>query len=310
MQFLQSFIDTTKIDTSKAIRCFATFLTTAFCALFLAGCVTTGSGERAAKAGAPPDAIKREKAAQQNAPKPPVQPIKPAPSAVDTLRALAPNTGLKTTRLFDEPLRNTGERVDRLENTVQQIKDDFDAVTPAVVRLVAIEKDIQGLIGQLETLMENDNAPSQMPQKFDLQRNTDNVQAPPKKMDIATAAMNTQPMALQPGTSEVKIEERADATRVSIPVKVKPNAKAVLSKDGRKLTITLDNTKWSGRSKWSSEFSPLVSAYTVTDSGQGSSFAVDLHFISKILKTDIVTAPNGQGYAFVVELQSEAIHFP
>ncbi len=288
MHFLQSFIDRTKIDTTKAIKCFTTFLTMAFCALFLAGCVTSGSGQRAAKAGAPPDAVKQEQTAQKQAPKPPVQPIKPAPSAVDTLRALAPNTGLKTTRLFDEPLRNTGERVDRLENTVQQIKDDFDAVTPAVVRLVAIEKDIQGLIGQLETLMETDSAPSHMPQKFDLQRNTGNAHNT-QKADIATAAMGAKPMTLHTSPAEVKIEERADATRVSIPVKVKPNAKAVLSKDGRKLTITLDNTKWAGKSTWASEFSPLVSAYSVTTTGQASAFNVDLHFISKILKTDIVT---------------------
>ncbi len=63
------------------------------------------------------------------------------------LTAKSVNTQLFSTRLDDEV-----KRLDRLENAVQELRNDFDAMAPAIVRLVAIEKDIQNLISQLEVL--------------------------------------------------------------------------------------------------------------------------------------------------------------
>lgn len=63
------------------------------------------------------------------------------------LHALGNNTALFSERMSDE-----ADRLDRLENAVQELRNDFDAVTPAIARLVAIESDIQNLIQQLETL--------------------------------------------------------------------------------------------------------------------------------------------------------------
>ena len=78
-----------------------------------------------------------------------------APSAMDTFRALAPARGLKFTPLFIEPIDDSDARFKRLEDAVQALRNDFDTVVPSMVRLVAIEKDMKELVGQLQSLTEN-----------------------------------------------------------------------------------------------------------------------------------------------------------
>ncbi len=63
------------------------------------------------------------------------------------------------TRLFDAPVDNEIRRMERLENAVQELRNDFDTMAPSIVRLVAIEKDIQNLIAQLEVLTGGGAAP-------------------------------------------------------------------------------------------------------------------------------------------------------
>lgn len=57
------------------------------------------------------------------------------------------------TLLFATKLDDPYARLDRLESAVQDFRNDFDSVSPSINRLVAIEKDIQDLVGQLEILL-------------------------------------------------------------------------------------------------------------------------------------------------------------
>lgn len=75
-----------------------------------------------------------------------------SPSAMDTFRALAPPEGLKITALFGEKAKNDDARMQRLEDAVQGLRNDFDTVVPSLVRLVAVEKDMKDLVGQLQSL--------------------------------------------------------------------------------------------------------------------------------------------------------------
>ena len=63
------------------------------------------------------------------------------------------------TSLFSESLGDPDDRIDRLEDAVQDIRDDFDEMAPSISRLVATEKDIQDLLAQLRTLLENESEP-------------------------------------------------------------------------------------------------------------------------------------------------------
>ena len=81
-----------------------------------------------------------------------LEPIAPTPSAMDTFRALAPPEGLSFTPLFNEPVKDADARMKRMEGAVQTLRNDFDTVMPTIVRMAAMEKDIKGLVAQLQTL--------------------------------------------------------------------------------------------------------------------------------------------------------------
>lgn len=81
---------------------------------------------------------------------PPLPGTTGAPKTAEGLPALQVKGN--NTKLFSQKLSDEADRIDRLENAVQELRNDFDAMAPAIVRLVSIEKDIQNLISQLEVL--------------------------------------------------------------------------------------------------------------------------------------------------------------
>lgn len=71
---------------------------------------------------------------------------------------MEPAKGLQTKRLFDTPTSDDDERFERLEAAMQKMRDDFDAVSPSINRLIAIEREIQTLVDQLNILVDNGGA--------------------------------------------------------------------------------------------------------------------------------------------------------
>lgn len=69
------------------------------------------------------------------------------------LPAMQPARGVSIDQLFAEDIRDPIQRIRRVENAVLEIRQDLDALMPAIVRLVAVESDIQHLIAQLESLL-------------------------------------------------------------------------------------------------------------------------------------------------------------
>lgn len=78
---------------------------------------------------------------------------KQPPRPIDALKALSPPEGLKTKRLFAAGVKDGDERFSRLESNVQQLRDDLDVAVPTLVRLAAVEKDMNDLFRQLSTLV-------------------------------------------------------------------------------------------------------------------------------------------------------------
>lgn len=105
--------------------------------LMVSGCTFADGNSNNGKA-APPSAVAA------------AQPTGPTP--MDTFRALAPPEGMKFTPLFYVPIKDDAQRFARLEQSVQALRNDFDTVTPTLVRLAAVEKDIRDLVSQLRTL--------------------------------------------------------------------------------------------------------------------------------------------------------------
>ncbi len=90
-----------------------------------------------------------------------IRPLKPGqsnrPIGKDGLPQLQAK-GINYEQLFTERISDDSKRFERVENAVLDMRRDFEAVLPAVMRLVAVEGDIQNLVGQLETLLKNEPA--------------------------------------------------------------------------------------------------------------------------------------------------------
>jgi hypothetical protein len=80
-----------------------------------------------------------------------VNPI--AVNSGETDSPLQPAHGLSGKRLFADTLRDDEARLKRLEDAVQAMRDEFDSIKPSINRLMAVESDIQELVGQLNTLV-------------------------------------------------------------------------------------------------------------------------------------------------------------
>ncbi len=301
MQFMQSIMDKNrkKIDTRRLTR---GLLLIVFCCLFfIGGCSSLPK--------------------QENAIKMPIN-EQETPSPVSTLLNLAPNKGLKTAPLFETPLRNTEMRVDRLESSVQQIKNDFDSIVPSVVRLVAIEQDIIDLIEQLEILIDEDGVKQDIIEPINIgddilpstSLNLPDQQASAINKPIPLSApkkdTKEQATALHAIISDLSIKENSNATRVVLTMSSKVKSDIKIQKDGKMLDVKLFNSDWTGENNWQSEFSPLISSYNVVQKGKDQQLSIKLNFVSKIIKTDVLPAKLGKNYQLIIDLQSEAIHFP
>jgi hypothetical protein len=69
-----------------------------------------------------------------------------------------PPPGPSGQRLFEKNLRDEDARLKRLEEAVQAMRDEFDAIKPSVNRLMGVEADIQKIVSQLSTLVQNEGA--------------------------------------------------------------------------------------------------------------------------------------------------------
>lgn len=122
------------------------------CALLLPGCgESTPKGYEGSPTSETSDTLQPIVAPPYNGERPAQPGTTGTSRGPDGLPLLQPPKGVNTA-LFAEKMDDEDSRMDRLENAVQELRNDFDAMSPAIVRLVAIEGDIQNLISQLQVL--------------------------------------------------------------------------------------------------------------------------------------------------------------
>lgn len=134
------------------------------CALFLAFFLTScGPAEPGRSASAPsnnPNATTGATIAPISVPAPPGaenRPLEPGQSGAQYLPnglPVLPARGINAEMLFAEQITDTDDRFRRLENAVTDLRREVNAAMPAIVRLSAVEQDMQELLGQLQTLVE------------------------------------------------------------------------------------------------------------------------------------------------------------
>lgn len=181
---------------------------------------------------APPDAAKR--------------PLKPGqsdrPMGPDGLPQLQAK-GINYEQLFTERMSDDEQRFDRVENAVLDLRRDFEAVLPAVMRLVAVEGDIQNLVGQLETLLQNEPLPAEplpvnpvpptiedlAPEPNTSQRTVPSAKPAETPKPVAETAIDTEEIEAEATTPPVPVTHEATAPPAAMaPTPAPVNAAAAI----------------------------------------------------------------------------------
>ena len=186
--------------------------------LALSACSFGGStNQNAQQVASPYDPVKRVEKEQDN--------VNAPSSAIDTMKEFMPPSGLNTKRLFAERIDKAEPRFQRLEHAVQKMRDDIDTVSPAIVRLVAVEQDIKDLVKQLEDLAREEKQSQtygglpadarKVPPIKHLQDNQNAMIEPHGKVQTEPAS-SSAPLSLTPNKAAKKQTEKT-----SVPAEMK-----------------------------------------------------------------------------------------
>lgn len=138
-----------------------------------------------------------------------------APQLPDGMPALQPARGVNLETLFAQDIKDPVDRVKRVENAVVELRRDFDSVLPAIVRLSAVEQDMQELLTQLDSLLRSEPPAA----------NTAYPASAPaaSSMDAASAPASLTPPAQAPPVADIPATPQA-ALAQSVPETPAPAA--------------------------------------------------------------------------------------
>ncbi|MCK5658575.1 MAG: hypothetical protein KAH96_01665 [Alphaproteobacteria bacterium] len=270
----------------------------------------------------------------------PLETIAPIPTAMETFRALSPPRGLKFTPLFTEAIKDSNSRMKRLETSVQTLRNDFDTVVPTLVRMAAIEKDIKGLVAQLQTLTDqnyNVEEPSQnlpslpsdgqpIPREADIKGAKPDMpvslvtpEAVPKGKlppEGAASPSSNEPLNIKPKSHtkpvignviKIRFGDHSNKTRVVLDMTAKLNIDALarLENNGKTLIIDLSQMNWLGKKSWDADTAQLASGYHIEE----GNLYVNLMYSSQIRTREVLSpSRESKNYRFIIDLFSPEVH--
>lgn len=244
------------------------------------------------------------------------QPLRPGKSDIqympNGLPALKPMKGINANTLFTEKIKNTGDRFNRVENAVVDLRQEFNTYKPSIVRLAAVESDIQNLIKELEVLLQEtpaDQPPQTLinppitapqlqvkqieplsPQKVDKKPPPYIKKEKPRKVaksTIATKKKTTTPtnhdglVALN-----LRVGEHAGKSRIVFDTNHRTNFSIDLDNDENLIIIELPDARWiDGKSK-TFKGSKLLESYSISpiNNDKGTMIVLSLKTTTTILR--------------------------
>ena len=246
--------------------------------------------------------------------------------SMETLAALSAPAGLNTKRLFATPVASEQVRFTRLENEVQKLRDEFDLVSPAITRLVAVEQDMRDLMAQLETLIggeppqtviETSDADIIIPEPVTTIDAPQNITQPilepvtePEVVETTTTVVEsttTTNLAGLPQVKEVRIGEHIDKTRIVLDMTDKADYTLQMSADNKQVELLLKDTNWYEVNNWSSAKSPVIKSWFATQTGADVKVVFTLTYPGRI-KYDAFVAPRDGFERLVVDVFSDEMH--
>ena len=242
-------------------------------------------------------------------------------SSPGNLAALQPPRGINAQRLFAAPLNDEDERFVRVENAVQSIRDEMDGFAPAITRLVAVEKDIQDLVEQLDALLQNEPAsgPAALPPASPVVPVTpelppeDTTEAPlPLAPQVNQEPQKPEPQAQKSsqtdwgsGLRNIRIADNKGYTRIVFETSEKLGRSADL--DNVEKILLIDFSKGQNNVDLDSlriRSSLLRTVSQTPREGGGFTLAFELKASSAILKQgDITPNKDNPNYRYFIDLR-------
>lgn len=236
--------------------------------------------------------------------------------ADDTIKAPAPPTDIKPKgynpkNIFGKSLRSDGERLDRLERAVQDMRNEFDSIKPSVKRLMAVEGDIQDLIVELRRLSDDPGlaAPAPRPTLAPQPIAPPPVMAPPKAPAPVMAPKKSFQKKSPPPVSngqatvyDVRVGEHPGKTRIVLDVNAKTNYSLDIDNNEKIMVVELPSAGWSAAASRNFGRSPAIASYSVEPAGDGQMLIFQLKRAANVLYQDDIPALNGSGRRIVIDL--------
>lgn len=238
------------------------------------------------------------------------------------LPALKPMKGINADTLFTESIKDTGDRFNRVENAVVDLRKEFDTYKPSIVRLSAVESDIQNLIKELEVLLQE--TPASQPPQMLVEPSEPQLQvtqlapqqiAPPEQQEVSQVPQHTEknkppekpsekkkpPKKASPPTHDgvvalnLRVGEHADKSRIVFDTNHKTNFSIDLDNDEKLIIIELPEARWIDGSSKTFKDSKLLESYSVEplNNGTGTMIVLALKKTTKILREKRLS-PDGE----------------
>ena len=225
------------------------------------------------------------------------------------LPALQPK-GVNVGNLFADNISDTDARFNRLENAVQDLRREFESFKPAIVRLVAVESDIQDLIKQLDMLLQSE--PVAPPQSLTPARplSPADQAPPPSPMVNAKPPEPAMPKAMSsyggaPTVKAMRVGQHSDKVRIVVDVSSKANYTLDLDNQENLLIFELPTAQWSAARSQRFSRSPLIQSYSVEpiNNGQGSRVVMTLKKATQIVKQQALPPGTNPNYRIYFDLK-------
>lgn len=228
------------------------------------------------------------------------------------LPVLSPK-GINVDTIFSQDIRNTNDRFDRVENAVIDLKKEFESYKPAIVRLAAVESDIQNLIQELEVLLEEPPASPNQSATLDIQQLNPTPIIPPTQLSKPkpptqkTAKAKAPPPKKPPTPAKtykdtvgvgLRVADHKDKTRVVIDLNRKTPHTIDLDNNEKILIVELPEARWVGNKEHKFVSSPVLSKLEVEpiNNGAGSLIIFTLKKSTQIKQKNILAADKKHPY--------------
>ncbi len=240
----------------------------------------------------------------------------PPPDQTEGLKSiqnLQPAKGIQLEQMFSQRIKDTDARIKRVENAVIDIRKDMDIFMPAIIRLVAIEKDIKELVKQLDSLVAQDS-PQETSQQ-DIKQASSDPQKITKKEERkkTTQKTTTKPKinTKEPSVISLRIGHHKDKTRIVLDANHNLNYQADIDNGENLLTIELKNTDWLAKTDLTYGKDPLIESYSLSDidGKKNKLLIIQLKHNARIInKSTIKPNKNSPYYRILLDLKSPDIH--